>query len=411
MTIYDGLILLGYFIGFAICSIFIQKKYLRDIHYVFILGLFLSTVLIGFISAFLVQKGYEPDLLVVKRDVELLYHAIHNDWSLIGSLFLTGGNSIYPASYYKVLIASDTWPSASFWFTTRFYTFCALISSPNIYLLSLFSSMLAFCAKAIWLRLFIKLDIPVGQLKVACVFFTIGLTDIYFLTGMYKENFGFVCFTISAYCLYFRKRGLLWNLILCLALIHGFIVRFELFVISISVLIAYYIFWNLRSSITKYKVYALLILCEILVILYLSPLPAFILRNFRRFQQKRQGNSALAFYDWSGNFFEQVYHMINHIANVFYTHLPSLNGTPLYWMISLCTFSSLILLLFGMLIWKTQKIEAVNIVLLGIGIAGIVLIGLVVPNHLTQLRYRSIYFTLILFGVFVRFKHIRKNNI
>lgn len=105
--------------------------------------LFLSSVCFAAFSAYLAELDSRKYL----KDAILLTSFLEKDPSHYGLFFLTGGNGLYPDSYFPMLIASNTWSNYTSYTIEKFYLFFSLISKPNLYNVSLFFGALSFFLK------------------------------------------------------------------------------------------------------------------------------------------------------------------------------------------------------------------------------------------------------------------------
>jgi len=65
----------------------------------------LSSVCLAAFSAYLAELDYRKYF----RDAILLMSFLEKDHRMYGWFFLSGGNSLYPESYFPMLIAPNTW--------------------------------------------------------------------------------------------------------------------------------------------------------------------------------------------------------------------------------------------------------------------------------------------------------------
>lgn len=88
----------------------------------------------------------------------------------------------------------------------KFYLFFSLISKPNIYNVSLFFGALSFVSKSILIRTFQLLDQDSFKLKLIYAFLLIGGFEVFFISGVYKENLLFFFLSFIIYAYYSRPR-------------------------------------------------------------------------------------------------------------------------------------------------------------------------------------------------------------
>jgi len=90
----------------AASLILYYKKFFSTVSIERYLFIFLSSIILSLVSAKVGMSSFESDSRNFLFDAKLLSSFLEKDVSLYGLFFLTGGNSLYPASYFPMLDAS-----------------------------------------------------------------------------------------------------------------------------------------------------------------------------------------------------------------------------------------------------------------------------------------------------------------
>lgn len=398
-------------LGLSVCIYGLYKYRLASyISILEILALWTTSILFALLSTYIATHGYEPDIRGYFADAQILLSYIENNFGrYIGVLFLTGGNSLYPDSYFPMLDASNTWPNVSFWTMTKCYTLFALLSRDTLYHIAIYFAFLSFLAKALWVVCIRKTEIDGVVRRVLILFLCIGATDIYFISGMYKESLSFFFWTVLVYMIWYGGDTIwkwFWILISVYILAS---LRIEFVIIAI-------LSWGMIQFVRGYrqrntldKILSILSVCITSWIIYLSPLWRFFIKMRIDMAALVAGNNKIERYQSSDNWIDNVLDFVKHFLGVLYTPLQGAKADIWAMAILISNLISIVFLVYVMVRFDYKKKNYSQLIFLFIFLIGWMMIAYIVPNYIGQLRYRSLYFIIgILFFIF-NSKTYRKN--
>lgn len=369
--------------------------------------IWLASVVLSLISCAIIQWGFEMDALLAFNDAKFIYSAINEDFlSRIWMVFLTGGNSFYPKSYFQILDASNSWSHIASWTTMRVYLLFIFLSKASIWNVSIFFAFLSWSAKINILRIY---NLRSGQSisKIFFWFMLVGGTDIFFISGLYKETIFFACLMMSLWLFFKSNRKWLEYLIIIVCVYVMLNIKFDVFVILISPFFIYRAAQYLRDVALVRILWSAIIVSLIAGLLTYRYLWPYLLLKKLRFSNKASGNTVLEGYQWSTSMVENLANFIKHFLGIFYTSFFSnneLKHLTIIGFVTLLTLVFLFYLVFRILIQSSLRKKW----LLVSCMVGFSIIAFYVPNYITQLRYRSIYMILFVFWLFLNKKHIKK---
>jgi len=370
--------------------LYLEKRYkFLPLHIFLSLSLLITSILLAMLSA----KVAELDSRKYIKDAVLLISFLDKDNSLYGLFFLTGGNSLYPQHYYPMLIASNTWSNYTSYTIEKFYLFFALISKPNLYNVSLFFGALSFMSKALLLKTFYHLDKYPTKLKLLCLFLMVGGLEIYFVSGVYKENLLLLFISFMLYTYYSGPK--IWKYVIaCICFVHAVFIRLDTMVIMMIVGIAFYLWKQYKYLAWKRYIWAVFLSCFALLGLYHSPYREYVLKKFIRYAKLEKGSTHFDTIDWAICDETTFVQVLNRWKQALY----SVFTTPDYlWIVNL---SGAITLLFivVMLSFQTKKWHTLTLFTAVNFFSFLCVVSLFVPNYMALLRYRSPLLVLFVFG-------------
>ncbi len=370
-----------------------------------------STVFFSLFSAYLAINGLQKDPHTYLFNANILLEYLHQDFKhFFGLYFLTGGNSYYPDSYFPMLDRCNTWPQYSAYTITKAYTLFAQLSSPNLYNISLFFAFLSFIAKWLWIKIVLKRTNNKIVSKFLIIFIVLGGTDIYFISGIYKETLAFFFISVCVYSMLVSGKLAMRLVVFGLSFFPLIFIRIELgFFFLFASLMDTFIHY---FPIIKWKGKTILVFSILLFIgvLYKSPLLKFVFIKMSQFEEIKHGNTYKPILHWSNSLLENIYTMFKSIFLIFYTPIYSIKPSIYYGCIEFST-----ILFFILFIYLSKTVRIISkpnfVLLLLIGVFGLLLIAFVVPNYIAQLRYRSIYIFILVIFLLLNSKDINKNYI
>lgn len=371
--------------------VYFEKKYrFLPISIFLSLSLLLGSIVLAMLSA----KVAELDSRKYLKDAILLTSFLDKDSSLYGLFFLTGGNGLYPQSYFPMLIASNTWSNYTSYTIEKFYLFFALISKPNLYNISLYFGTLSFFSKTLLLKTLFHLDKNPVKLKLLCFFLMFGGLELYFVSGVYKENLLFLFVSFIFFSLFTKPKT--WKYILAfLCFIHAVFIRLDTMVIMMLTGIGIYLLTEFKELEWKRYVLAFILPLISIICLYFSPYSDYVLRKLTRYSKLKMGNTHFDLIDWTTSYdvlFVQVLNRWKQAIFTLFTNLDYLWIVNLSGAITICFI--IILLLNQSKLWhKLSLFTSINFA------AFILIISLFVPNYMALLRYRSPLLILFILGL------------
>jgi hypothetical protein len=371
--------------------------------------IWLASVVFSLISCAIIHWRFETDALSAFNDAMFIYSAINEDFlSRIWMVFLTGGNSLYPKSYFQILDTSNSWSHIASWTTMRVYLLFIVLSKASIWNVSIFFAFLSWSAKINILRIY---NLWSGQSisKIFFWFILVGGTDIFFISGLYKETIFFACMMMSLWLFLKSNRNWLEYVVLIACIYVMLNIKFDVFVILISPFIIYRVTQYWRNAALVRKLWSAVVVSLITGLLTYRYLWPFLLLKKLRFSNKASGNTVLEGYRWSDSFYENAIDFVKHFLGLFYTSFFSKFELKHLLVIGFINFLTLVFLLF--LLFQIPFHDAFRKKWLFVScMIGFSIIAFYVPNYITQLRYRSIYMILFVFWLFLNQKHIKKNH-
>jgi hypothetical protein len=361
--------------------------------------LFLSSVCLAAFSAYLAEFDSRKYL----RDAVLLMSFLEKDPRMYGLFFLTGGNSLYPESYFPMLIASNTWSNYTSYTIEKFYLFFSLISKPNLYNVSLFFGALSFVSKSLLIRSFQLFDQDSFKLKLIYAFLLIGGLEVFFVSGVYKENLLFFFLSFIVYAYYSRPR--VWKYIIAfLCLLNAVFLRLDTMIIIVLILSVLFLFFKYRQW--GFWRYPLIILSSILSLfcLYYLDYKDYVIGKLNRYANLKQGNTHFDPIDWNKDAINLCGQILLRWRQAFYSIYTT---TDYLYIVSLVNGLSVIFI--GILLYyQSIKWYKLTLVAVIVFVAFMLTLSLFIPNYAALLRYRSPLFVLMIFGLIL---NIRKKTI
>ena len=246
----------------------------------------MTSVVFSLISCAIIQWGFEMDALLAFNDAKFIYASISEDFlSRVWMVFLTGGNSFYPKSYFQILDASNSWSHIASWTTMRVYLLFIVLSKASIWNVSIFFAFLSWSAKINILKIY-NLWSKQSISKILFWFILVGGTDIFFISGLYKETIFFACLMMSLWL--FLKSNRKWlehfALIVCIYVMLN--IKFDVFVILISPFFIYRAAQYWRNATLVRKLWSAIVVSFIAGLLTYQYLWPYLLLKKLRFSNK-----------------------------------------------------------------------------------------------------------------------------
>ena len=361
--------------------------------------LFLSSVCFAAFSAYLAELDSRKYL----KDAILLTSFLEKDPSHYGLFFLTGGNGLYPDSYFPMLIASNTWSNYTSYTIEKFYLFFSLISKPNLYNVSLFFGTLSFFSKGLLIRTFHLIDNDPFMLKLIFSFLLIGGLEILFISGVYKENLLFFFLSFIVYTYYSRPR--IWKYIIAfLCFLNAIFLRIDTMIITVFILVVVYLFYKYKKLGNWRFLLVALGASLPLILLYSLDYKEYVIGKLNRYAKLKPGKTHFDSLDWN----EEAYSLFGQIVlrwqQAFYSVY---TATDYLLLVNVLTTLSLIFV--GWLLYYQSKTwHRLTIVTALAFLSFVFTVSLFVPNYAALLRYRSPLFVFMIFGLIL---NIRKKTI
>ena len=391
----------------AASLILYYKKFFSTVSIERYLFIFLSSIILSLVSAKVGMSSFESDSRNFLFDAKLLSSFLEKDVSLYGLFFLTGGNSLYPASYFPMLDASNTWANYSSFTIEKYYLFFTLISKSTLFNVSLFFGFLSFIAKLLLIKTAIQLKADKYVITWLTILFSIGGTDLYFISGLYKESLLF--FFVSYFIYYFfTEKSKIKHLLAVFILIQFTLLKFEFATLFALICVLNYLWQYIRKGNWQERFISLMVVVISLGILYLSPFYTFIMNRIYRFSFKQIGNTAKEISEFDSNIITNIKSLIINILSVFYAPLADTRTE----FIAIEIYNLLLGILLLVLIVRVKlKNSFLFFLLTSLFICSIFIIAFFVPNFGAQLRYRSPFVLLFVFSLILNQKYIKKINI
>ncbi|MBK7959424.1 MAG: hypothetical protein IPK03_15850 [Bacteroidetes bacterium] len=200
---------------------FISKKY--------VLGLFFATCGIAFFSIYAHIHIFPPasDIHSFHLDALIINLYLKKDLSQYLDLLLRSGGANIPNHLAEPIYSMGHWGNISNYFIVRIYALIIYLSSPNLYVISLFFGMMSFMGKFLMFKFFqqrIQSKANLIALLLLCFLIpnesfwtasmhkeTLLLSVGIALYGLSKENlFGFITMTIGLMMMVYARDVYLW---------------------------------------------------------------------------------------------------------------------------------------------------------------------------------------------------------
>lgn len=361
--------------------------------------LFLSSVCFAAFSAYLAELDSRKYL----KDAILLTSFLEKDPSHYGLFFLTGGNGLYPDSYFPMLIASNTWSNYTSYTIEKFYLFFSLISKPNLYNVSLFFGTLSFFSKGLLIRTFHLIDNNPFKLKLIFSFLLIGGLEILFISGVYKENLLFFFLSFIIYTYYSRPR--IWKYIIAfLCFLNAIFLRIDTVVIIVLILVVVYLFYKYKK-LGNWRFLLISLGASLpLILLYCLDYKEYVIGKLNRYAKLKPGKTHFESLDWNEDAISLFGQIVLRWQQAFYSVY---TATDYLLLVNVLTTLSLIFV--GWLLYYQSKTwHRLTIVTALAFLSFVLTVSLFVPNYAALLRYRSPLFVFMIFGLIL---NIRKKTI
>lgn len=361
--------------------------------------LFLSSVCFAAFSAYLAELDSRKYL----KDAILLTSFLEKDASHYGLFFLTGGNGLYPDSYFPMLIASNTWSNYTSYTIEKFYLFFSLISKPNLYNVSLFFGTLSFFSKGLLIRTFHLIDNDPFKLKLIFSFLLIGGLEILFISGVYKENLLFFFLSFIIYTYYSRPR--IWKYIIAfLCFLNAIFLRIDTVIIIVFILVVVYLFYKYRN-LGNWRFLLIALGSSLpLIFLYSLDYKEYVIGKLNRYAKLKPGNTHFESLDWNEDAFSLFGQILLRWRQAFYSVYTT---TDYLLLVNVLTTLSIIFV--GWLLYNQSKTwHRLTVVTTLTFLSFVLTVSLFVPNYAALLRYRSPLFVFMIFGLIL---NIRKKTI
>ena len=391
MNNHEFTIYCGQFAVIVFGFIFLEKRFrFLPINLTQALVLLVASILLSALTARLAELDSRKYL----KDAILLMSFLEKDPALYGLFFLSGGNSIYPQSYYPMLIASNTWSNYTSFTIEKFYLLFSIISKPNLYNVSLFFGLISFISKCLLLKILFNLDKNQFKLNLLYLFLLIGGAEVVFVSGIYKENllFFFICFLI--YTVYSPLRK--WKFIVAFfCFLHAFFLRLDTMVMILIVCFGVYLFDKYKSYRFWRFVFTSKFISISFMVLYLSSYRTYAVNKWIRYTKLRPGNTNFDSIDWSSDIWSLVLQILWRWRQAFYsTHVSSFS------LIVLNILEWALWGFIGYLIYKQSSMwHRLSLFTTSVFVSFVLIFSLVVPNYVAIIRYRSPLLVLLVFGL------------
>lgn len=376
--------------------IFIEKKYnLLPIGLIQGGILLLSSI---FISAFTAHIA-ELDSRKYLEDAILLKSFLDKDGSLYGLFFLSGGNSIYPHSYFPMLIASNTWSNYTSFTIEKFYLLFSLISKPNLFNVSLFFGLLSFVSKGLLLKTLYNLDRDKLKHNLLYGFLLMGGIEILFISGVYKENLLLLFISFIIYTIY--SAGRKWKYIVSFfCFMNALFIRLDTVIMMLVIGLGVYLFDKYKSYGFRRYLLSIFLVSITLLVLYFSPYKDYVMNKLMRYSNLRPGNTNFDLIEWNSNIGTLLPQVLWRWRQAFYSFYTSSDSL---WVLNFLGLASWCFIAY-LLSRQSNRWNRITLFTTSVFISFILTISLVVPNYTALLRYRSPLLVLLVFGLVLNIK-------
>lgn len=380
--------------------VYLEKKYkFLPIGLVPAVILLIASIFIAGLSA----KLAELDSRKYMKDAILLISFLDKDPSLYGLFFLTGGNGLYPQYYFPMLIASNTWSNYTSFTIEKFFLFFSLISKPNLFNVSLFFGVLSFISKSLLLKSLHNIDPDARKVKILYAFLLIGGIDIFFVSGVYKENLLLLFLCVMLYAVYSPPKW--WKYLLALlCLFNAIFIRLDTVILLVIILLIVYLYYRLEVSKWRNKILILLFPLVPLILLFNSPYRVYVVDKLNRYGRLKAGNTHFDFIDWNADAILLIGQIFKRWLLAFYSIYTTSSFLVILNFVCALTLVFIVYLLYHQSrIWN--RITAYFTITF---FSFMLVISLLVHNYAAILRYRSPLLVLMVFGLVL---NIRKKTI
>ncbi|MFN5849742.1 MAG: hypothetical protein ACK43K_14725, partial [Chitinophagales bacterium] len=377
--------------------IFLEKRYkFLPIGLVPALILLIASIFIAGLSAQLA----ELDSRKYMKDAILLISFLDKDSSLYGLFFLTGGNGLYPQYYFPMLIASNTWSNYTSFTIEKFFLFFSLISKPNLFNVSLFFGVLSFVSKSLLLKSLHNIDPDARKVKILYAFLLIGGIDIFFVSGVYKENLLLLFLCVVLYVVYSSPKW--WKYLLALlCLTNAIFIRLDTVILLLIVLLVVVLYSRLEVSKWQNKILLFLFPLIPLILLFNSPYRVYVLDKLNRYGRLKAGNTHFDFIDWKADAIDLIGQILRRWLEAFYSI-----HTATFYLVILNFVCALTLAFIIYLFYHQSRVwNRITVYFTMVFFSFMLVVSLLVHNYAAILRYRS---PLLIFMVFGLILNLRK---
>lgn len=390
----------GQFLVIVFGFVFLEKKYkFLPIGLVPAVILLITSIFIAGLSAQLA----ELDSRKYMKDAILLISFLDKDPSLYGLFFLTGGNGLYPQSYFPMLIASNTWSNYTSFTIEKFFLFFSLISKPNLFNVSLFFGLLSFISKCLLLKSLDNIDPDARKVKILYAFLLIGGIDIFFVSGVYKENLLLLFLCVVLYVVYSPPKW--WKYLLALlCLFNAIFIRLDTVILLVIVFLIVYLCYRLEVSKWRNRILILLFPLVPLILLFNSPYRVYVVDKLNRYGRLKAGNTHFDFIDWNMDAILLIGQILKRWLVAFY----SIHTTTFFLVILNFVCALTIVFIIYLAFHQSRIWNRITVYFTMAFFTFMFVVSLLVHNYAAILRYRSPLFILMVFGLIL---NIRKKTI
>jgi hypothetical protein len=380
--------------------VYLEKKYkFLPIGLVPAVILLIASIFIAGLSA----KLAELDSRKYMKDAILLMSFLDKDPSLYGLFFLTGGNGLYPQYYFPMLIASNTWSNYTSFTIEKFYLFFSLISKPNLFNVSLFFGVLSFISKSLILKTLHNIDPDARKIKILYVFLLVGGMDVFFISGVYKENLLLLFLCVMLYVVYSTPKW--WKYLLALlCLFNAIFIRLDTVILLFIVLLMVYLYYRFEVSKWRNKILLFVFPLLPLILLFNSPYRVYVLDKLNRYGRLKAGNTHFDFIDWNSEAILLIGQIIKRWLVAFY----SIHTTSLFLLILNFVSASALVFIIYLFYHQSKVWNKITVYFTIAFFSFMFVVSLLVHNYAAILRYRSPLLILMVFGLIL---NIRKKTI
>lgn len=384
-----------------------------------------------FISKFIIAIAYWQlhlyfyqggDTFAFYQDSLLIYNSFFDN--PLKYLFLTFGPNNFersPDFIFQETDAMGFWWNTSNYTVVRFYALCNLISGGSVYVAFL---VLSFCVSLSSILLFKTIYRLNPDVKWIIFISIMALPSVVFWnSGVHKEALIFCCFSAIVFLVYqithFTRHLFLSISILLILFFFCWLLRSYVFYLLLTGVFAVFISKLIaqKTSLIFLSIYSLAFLAAVTFSFsqiyyskeYKGNIFEFITIKQQQFKNMKGGNSEIETIELTPDFFTFFYQTPKSFFRAFY--LPFFLKTKNIFSFYFITENILLLLFILMLMWHTRwkKLlqSSYSLLFLMTGFFLMTLIGFVVPNIGTGLRYRSFPLFLLILSMLPVLREIK----